>query len=320
MDLKNGNKVNMEQSGLISTGQSENVDAQAEQPVNALYDPERDDAGTQSAERTSMQSRKKLLEEGANSFAGFLYWTHVIGVIFLIVGFVAPGWLTIKTRQTVLEEYGTSLTSKLVFQDYSLWYITQCTFSDDVMICDSITYRLINAALRGTCGSCHKLRINEYETESFMVYSGAGLVFSYGEFVRAQVLYTLGILIAVGSFREFRSIRINIKKAIDVNMTTKAWVFLLLTESLCGAYFLAASILDANIDISSLFCFLSSVYVSFDELQHREWGSNAGWIRVSCVRRDTDGVGDLYDPSSNHLLQEQQECLSLLFRNGVRET
>ncbi|XP_060605175.1 uncharacterized protein LOC132757797 isoform X4 [Ruditapes philippinarum] len=236
MDLKNGNKVNMEQSGLISTGQSENVDAQAEQPVNALYDPERDDAGTQSAERTSMQSRKKLLEEGANSFAGFLYWTHVIGVIFLIVGFVAPGWLTIKTRQTVLEEYGTSLTSKLVFQDYSLWYITQCTFSDDVMICDSITYRLINAALRGTCGSCHKLRINEYETESFMVYSGAGLVFSYGEFVRAQVLYTLGILIAVGSFREFRSIRINIKKAIDVNMTTKAWVFLLLTESLCACF------------------------------------------------------------------------------------
>lgn len=53
--------------------------------------------------------------------------------------------------------------------------VTQCTFSSDVMDCDTMTYRIIDAALEGDCGNCHKLKLNSYETESFMVFSGAGL-------------------------------------------------------------------------------------------------------------------------------------------------
>lgn len=67
--------------------------------------------------------RKELLKDGATSFAKFLYWTHVLGLILLSAGFFAPGWLTVKTRQAIYEEDGTLLSGMLVFQDYSLWYI-----------------------------------------------------------------------------------------------------------------------------------------------------------------------------------------------------
>lgn len=95
---------------------------------------------------------------------------------------MAPGWLTADVRQ--LMYYSTYSDEnhkyKNVLQDYGLWYITQCDVSNEMTLCETLSYRLVEYA--GACSDCERFEIGDMvrtRESNFLVFSRTGLGKSY---------------------------------------------------------------------------------------------------------------------------------------------
>lgn len=130
---------------------------------------------------------KEWKKKGAARMAAFMFWSNAVGVVLLVIGFVTPGWLTVNTDQELFyyqsSSYygdGNRFISTDVYQDYSLWYITQCYEDGSSYECETMTYRTIKAISENVCASynCDRIVIGSMEitdTSSMIFLSNAAI-------------------------------------------------------------------------------------------------------------------------------------------------
>ncbi|XP_053373740.1 uncharacterized protein LOC123532583 [Mercenaria mercenaria] len=165
-----------------------------ENTVDQLLHPEQNSpqgkfaTGNQVSQQTNNKKDKQatMKKRGAVRMAGFLFWINLVGVLLLLVGFVAPGWLTIKANQRLHKSsyalyYDSETPSYLhnVYQDYALWYVTQCYEHDGRnTVCETMTYRTIDGIYGEDNTNYEKIEIGEMEKvgDDRFVFHGAGLV------------------------------------------------------------------------------------------------------------------------------------------------
>jgi hypothetical protein len=99
-----------------------------------------------------------------------LFWSNFVGVLLLLVGFVAPGWLTVTAEHklTYIPSSWSGRTQHIqdVYQDYALWYVIQCYPHDGKSIeCETMTYRSISGIYADEVTSYEKLAIAKLENE-----------------------------------------------------------------------------------------------------------------------------------------------------------
>lgn len=136
---------------------------------------------------------------------GFLFWTNALAVMFLLVGFAVPGWLTVTTRQ-IMTDHNDDVTYDLVYQDYSIWYVTQCNWAKTAPYkssCETRSYRLLKS-LKEVLAA----RVDvEFTGRAELYFSGFGLVFSESVVTAFQTLYTLCIAVALALLALLNSTR-----------------------------------------------------------------------------------------------------------------
>lgn len=189
-------------------------------------------------------------KKGATSMAAFLFWTNLAAVVLLLIGFVTPGWLTINVRQILhyskYSSYGSGdrVTYTDVFQDYSLWYITQCyDLGGTSFKCQTRTYRTIEGLHERICESydCRKIEIGSLEItdkSSVLYFFDAALVFSYSELVRSQALYTVGLLLSCATLYVWCKFRRGVADEKCLGFSNKKWLLLFLFGVLSALFVL----------------------------------------------------------------------------------
>ncbi|XP_053374186.1 uncharacterized protein LOC123531934 [Mercenaria mercenaria] len=152
----------------------ENVESTFDQPLHPEQNAQQQDTcatGGQVSQQTNNKKDKQATAQkrGAVRMAGFLFWVNLAGILMLLVGFVAPGWLTIKANQKMHKSsysYDSGTPSHLynVYQDYALWYVTQCYEHDGRnTVCETMTYRTIDDVYGGNNNDYEKIEIGEME-------------------------------------------------------------------------------------------------------------------------------------------------------------
>lgn len=92
-----------------------------------------------------MEGRQDTKRPVTPRMATFLFGINVIAVLFLLTGFALPGWLTVTTRQE-MTNFQSDVTYDLVYQDYGIWFVTQCTWAKVEPYgssCDTRSFRLL---------------------------------------------------------------------------------------------------------------------------------------------------------------------------------
>ncbi|XP_045169160.1 uncharacterized protein LOC123531921 [Mercenaria mercenaria] len=219
-----------------------NVENTSDQPLSPeQYAEFKEDYGTTEIPISQQpirakDNRDKKKNIGAVRMAGFLFWLNFAGVLLLLVGFVAPGWLTAKTDQKLYRnsysyDSGTPLHLYNVYQDYALWYITQCYEHDGRnTVCETMTYRTIDDVYGEEKSDYEKIEIGEMEKvgDDRFMFHGAGLVFSYSEVVRVETLYTIGLLIALFTLYKFYQFRAGVTDGKRTILSKLKWALLLI--------------------------------------------------------------------------------------------
>lgn len=141
------------------------------------FDLTNDQTQPQNVEEGSTAAASRETKRSATRSAGFMFWISSFGVILLAIGFVAPGWLTADVRQLMYySTYPNSYKYKNVLQDYGLWYITQCDMYNEMTLCETLSYRLVEYA--GACSDCERFEIGDMvrtRESKFLVFSRTGL-------------------------------------------------------------------------------------------------------------------------------------------------
>jgi hypothetical protein len=110
------------------------------------------------------------VHQGEVQKVNVLFWCNFIGVLLLLVGFVAPGWLTVTAEHKLTyipsSWSGRTIHIQDVYQDYALWYVTQCYPHDGTNVeCETMTYRSISGIYADEVTSYEKLEIAELKNE-----------------------------------------------------------------------------------------------------------------------------------------------------------
>ena len=166
-------------------------DTPASQPLSAEINMENRGESVQIPDQSS--NRKAVLAEvhkvGATRLAGFLYWTNIAGIVCLIIGFVAPGWIAFSARHRMYPPENSYRQSESdfkyvrVYQDYSLFYMTQCAENNDYTngeyyhTCETMSYRTIDHLYRDRRFDYSKIEIGykEITGDDRCIFRGAGL-------------------------------------------------------------------------------------------------------------------------------------------------
>ncbi|XP_060606738.1 uncharacterized protein LOC132759031 [Ruditapes philippinarum] len=164
-----------------------------------------------------------------------LLWSNFVGVLLLLVGFVAPGWLTVTAEHklTYIPSSWSGRTQHIqdVYQDYALWYVIQCYPHDGKSIeCETMTYRSISGIYADEVTSYEKLAIAKLENEGgdkFM-FHGVALIFGFSKFVQIQTLYTMALLISFALLYVWYDLRKKVVRGTSNGPSKWMWIFLIL--------------------------------------------------------------------------------------------
>ncbi|XP_060606737.1 uncharacterized protein LOC132759029 [Ruditapes philippinarum] len=173
------------------------------------------------------------VQQGEVQKVNVLFWCNFVGVLLLLVGFVAPGWLTVTAEHKLTYSSWSGRTQHIqdVYQDYALWYVIQCYPHDGTNIeCETMTYRSINGIYADEVTSYEKLEIAELKNEGgdkFM-FHGVALVFGFSKFVQIQALYTMALLISFALLYAWYDLRKKVVKGTSNGHSKWMWIFLIL--------------------------------------------------------------------------------------------
>ncbi|XP_060605189.1 uncharacterized protein LOC132757801 [Ruditapes philippinarum] len=234
------------------------------QPLKEEHNVENRGENTQYTEQSI--NRKGLLAEvhkiGASRLVGFLYWTNLAAICLLMIGFVAPGWATFTANHRLYyHEYSYKKTESdykatyNVYQDYALWYMTQCVDYDeyddvDDKKCETMTYRTIRNVYRDKYNDLSKIEIGDRELEGdddMCLFRGAGLVMSHAKITRVQTLYTAGSLLSIATLYIWTWYRNELASGKFRKFSRLKWLLMLTVSAVSAATLLISVTMIASV-------------------------------------------------------------------------
>ncbi|XP_060605169.1 uncharacterized protein LOC132757796 isoform X2 [Ruditapes philippinarum] len=212
--------------------------------VNEVYHVENREENKQSTDRKGLLTGVQMI--GAVRLVGFLYWTNLAVIIFLLIGFVAPGWVTFTANHRLYYQDYTLKKAEAdyksvfnVYQDYALWYMTQCidyNEYDDVddTKCETMTYRTIGHICKNKYYEYSKIEIGnkELEGDDICLFRGAGVVMNFSKMTRVQTLYTAGFLLSLGTLYIWTGYRALLANGQFKSLSRLKWLIMLAVSAL----------------------------------------------------------------------------------------